>query len=814
MLNLRRLVKNYEESGSLNAMVNLFGFIGPQVFLTKSGEAGIILDIEGVDYECLDQAALDALTKRLESALRLFDENYRVYQLLFKRNGQAIPHTYCSNPVVDAAIRNRVAYFAGKADSLFSLSIVFAVLCPAVTARRSFAKTILEFPASPRRSLRELEARFSSQASVRLDDRELARAESKLLQKVESFRTQVSDFVSTRILPKEEAFCVLKRTLNFDPLKLDSAKLKHDTFLDYYLAESHLECHRGHLRLGDYFVKVLTLKEPSAHTFPLLLKGLLGVRANFHVVTEWKKEEPGKTRRNIQARRRHFHNTKRSFISQVNLNDASPQDILLDDSKESQVRALGKGIEEIELHGNYFGQFSLTVVIYDRDLAMVERAAADFYKVFSVHDAQLYDERYNLLNAFLAAVPGNYAFNLRYLYLLNTNYADLSFLFTLHSGETRNRHLRQEYLAVLETNHGTPYFLNLHYRDVAHSMILGRTGSGKSFLLNFLITNLQKYDPYTFIFDLGGSFESLARLFGGSYLRVGREASGFTINPFCLSPTKANLDFLALFVTVLLGSTASKLDPSMERDLYEQIENLYSLDPALRTLDVLANTLPRQLTCALAKWMRGGQFGFLFDNPQDTVTFSRFQCFDFQQMSRYPELLEPLLFYMLHRANELITSRDASATFKAFFIDEAWVFLRNSSIQRYVTEALKTWRKHNAAMILSTQSLDELKRSELLDVIVESCATKIFLANPDMDQDLYRRQFHLNDTEAGLIAALLPKQQFLIKTPELAKVANLHVDRRSYWLYTNDPYDNRKRQEAFDAHGFAKGLDFLARAGP
>jgi len=53
-------------------------------------------------------------------------------------------------------------------------------------------------------------------------------------------------------------------------------------------------------------------------------------------------------------------------------------------------------------------------------------------------------------------------------------------------------------------------------------MILGRTGSGKSFLLNFLITNLQKYDPYTFIFDLGGSFESLTRLFGG---RIFRSAS-------------------------------------------------------------------------------------------------------------------------------------------------------------------------------------------------------------------------------------------------------------------------------------------------
>src|SRR5438876_2501041 len=126
---------------------------------------------------------------------------------------------------------------------------------------------------------------------------------------------------------------------------------------------------------------------------------------------------------------------------------------------------LFRSIKEIELHGNYFGQFSLTVVIYDLDPAKVETACAEFYKVFSVHDAQLYEEKYNLLNAFLATVPGGCAFNLRSMYLLNTNYADYSFLFTLHCGEPENRHLGQEYLAVLETNHNTPYFLNLHHRD-------------------------------------------------------------------------------------------------------------------------------------------------------------------------------------------------------------------------------------------------------------------------------------------------------------------------------------------------------------
>ncbi len=48
-------------------------------------------------------------------------------------------------------------------------------------------------------------------------------------------------------------------------------------------------------------------------------------------------------------------------------------------------------------------------------------------------------------------------------------------------GDPENQHLKQEYLAVLETSHHTPYFLNLHHRDVAHTVILGRTGSGKSF---------------------------------------------------------------------------------------------------------------------------------------------------------------------------------------------------------------------------------------------------------------------------------------------------------------------------------------------
>ena len=128
--------------------------------------------------------------------------------------------------------------------------------------------------------------------------------------------------------------------------------------------------------------------------------------------------------------------------------------------------------------------------------------------------------------------------------------------------------------------------------------------------------------PHTFIFDLGGSFESLTQLFGGSYVRVGLESRDFKINPFALPPTKENLDFLAVFVKVLIqGQRAPELDPATERDLYHQIENLYAVEPPLRTLGVLANTLRHELSGRLAPWTRGGQFGFLFDNSEDTVSF-------------------------------------------------------------------------------------------------------------------------------------------------------------------------------------------------
>src|SRR6202790_2563743 len=151
MLRLKRIFKSYEETGSLNERVNLHGFIGSEVFLTKTGELGLILEVRGVDYECLDGTAIDALTKRLESALKLFGDDYRVYQYLFKRNNETIPYKLYGNAVVDAAIQNPLPYLGTKHDTPFSLSIYYVIPHQGSQISHSLGNALARFPTQPRK---------------------------------------------------------------------------------------------------------------------------------------------------------------------------------------------------------------------------------------------------------------------------------------------------------------------------------------------------------------------------------------------------------------------------------------------------------------------------------------------------------------------------------------------------------------------------------------------------------------------------------------------------------------------------------------
>ncbi len=253
------------------------------------------------------------------------------------------------------------------------------------------------------------------------------------------------------------------------------------------------------------------------------------------------------------------------------------------------------------------------------------------------------------------------------------------------------------------------------------------------------------------------------------------------------------------------------IGPEEDRDLYSQLENLYVIESDQRQLSTLANMVKRSLRVQLQKWIKGGPYESVFDNAEDNLTFAAFQCFDCEGMDKQPRGVEPLLFYILHRASAAIADPEKATTFKVFVVDEAWRFFRHPTTRNYILEALKTWRKKNAGMILATQSSDDLLRSEILPAVVESCPTKMFLANPDMDRETYSEMFHLNEEQADCIAKLIPKQQILVKRPDGSKVVRLNVSPKDYWLYTSNPQDRQRRNEAFRQYGFKEGLEILAK---
>jgi type IV secretion system protein VirB4 len=815
MIKVDDITKDWREAGSFAAQINLYGFWDEHCFLTKSGNLGAALRISGIDYESLDHAGRDYAVKRLEAALRSLDDKCRLYQILFKRNRPAIPYAEYANPLVRAAVEQRSAFLASKADKLYSIEIYWIVMVDGSYARNGLLHALSQLPTHPRASLRDLHALLSSNKERTLIYEQIERDRLRLQQKINSLSGQLSDLTTVELLGAEKTFRLVRRLVNFRPSKIHDAPLTSARHLDWQVCDSELEAHRGYLRMDEHFVRLLTLKELPSETRPLILNGLLDIQANFHVVTEWRPVTNEKARKEIASHRRHYHNSKTSFVS--NLQDRQStgnQDNLVDDSKAAAVAELGNALTAIGMEGKHFGEFTLSVVIYDEDWLKVEHAVAEFQKLFTQHDGLLYEERYNLLNAFFATVPGNRQFNLRKQWALNSNYADLSFLFTVDTGAQWNPHLEREYLAVLESTHGTPYYLNIHSGDVAHTLLLGATGSGKSFTLSTTLQAAQKYDPLTFILDLGGSYETLTRAFGGTYLNVGMKNSGFTINPFSLPRTHEHQNFLFLFLRVLIEAGGRyELTPEDEKALFAAIERAYKLPAEIRTLTNFTSILG-PLGERLYRWTRAGQFGHLFDNPADTLTFSRFQTFNFDGWSDYPDILEPLLFYVLQRASSEIEMPANTATFKMFVIDEAWIFLKNKTIRDWITRAEKTWRKKNAAMILATQSVVELAASDMLHIVNESCPTKIFLANPNIDRKLYAEIFQLNDTQLELLESLVPKRELLLIQPRGTKKLVLEVDALGYWMATNNARDNLRKQDYFARFGPEQGLLRLAHDYP
>lgn len=98
MVKLSRILRDYREAGSVNDLLALWGFVDDTTFLTKAGHVGVVYRLGGIDYEGLTHAQRNAVAHRFEAALRLLNEQCRVYQYLMKRVIEPIVAAPCPDP--------------------------------------------------------------------------------------------------------------------------------------------------------------------------------------------------------------------------------------------------------------------------------------------------------------------------------------------------------------------------------------------------------------------------------------------------------------------------------------------------------------------------------------------------------------------------------------------------------------------------------------------------------------------------------------------------------------------------------------------
>ena len=84
-------------------------------------------------------------------------------------------------------------------------------------------------------------------------------------------------------------FQFLRRLVNYDADVLAATPPTPAAHLDYFVADSPVDCERDHLRVGRQRVQVLSMREAPAQTFAHLLTGLLAVPGEFIACLEWQR---------------------------------------------------------------------------------------------------------------------------------------------------------------------------------------------------------------------------------------------------------------------------------------------------------------------------------------------------------------------------------------------------------------------------------------------------------------------------------------------------------------------------------------------
>jgi len=409
------------------------------------------------------------------------------------------------------------------------------------------------------------------------------------------------------------------------------------------------------------------------------------------------------------------------------------------------------------------GYYTSVVVIMDENREQLETTARRIEKAIHRLGYTARVETINTMDAFFGSLPGHGVENVRRPLLHTMNLADLLPTSTIWTG--LNQAPCPFYpplsppLMHCVTHGATPFRLNLHVRDVGHTFMFGPTGAGKSTHLAMIAAQLRRYQGMSvYVFDKGMAMYPLTKAMGGKHFTVAADGDQLTFCPLQYLETKGDRAWAMDWLDTVLALNNVITSPAQRNEIGNAIMSMYA--SGAKTMSEFSVTIQDSaIREAIKQYTVDGTMGHLLDAEEDGLALSDFTVFEIDELMNLGEKYAlPTLLYLFRRIERSLKGQPA-----VIILDEAWLMLGHPSFRDKIREWLKTLRKANCLVLMATQNLSDAANSGILDVIVESTATKIFLPNiyarDEGTAALYYRM-GLNARQIEIVATAIPKRQY------------------------------------------------------
>ncbi|MDR2893695.1 MAG: conjugal transfer protein TrbE [Deltaproteobacteria bacterium] len=566
----------------------------------------------------------------------------------------------------------------------------------------------------------------------------------------------------------------------YQPIKLPDCPM----YLDALLPSQNLY---GGLtpRIGDKYIAALSIDGLPNASYPAMLEKLEHLPLEFSFCTRFIFLDKRTADKELDSYQNAWNQKTVSFLNRIfpsknpKVNEHAFQ--MVADAKEARA--------ELESDDVAFGYLTSTVILTNPDLSVLEDSTREVAKVFQTLGFPCRVESINTLEAWLGTHPGNGFANVRRPLVHTYNLSHLLPLATIWHGRTLNPNplypAKSPCLAVLVTDGNSQFYFNPHVGDLGHMFIVGTTGSGKSALLTLMAMQFRRYQNASiFAFDVKNSMEITCHAAGGKHFDIGRSGSKLAFAPLRdVDKSAAELTWAIEWVENLIYLQSEKqITPKQRMALTDSMKLLATQPPEHRALLHLLNLVkPKdsELADALRHYTRDGSMGNLLDASEDGLTLSDFTVFELEELMALGEKnILPVILYLFHRIENSLLGHPT-----VIFIDEASVTLGHPIFQKKINSWLKMMRSKNCIVVMATQQLTDAVKSEIMDVIIESCPTKIYLPNHEATNNETIRKIYLkqglNETELQIIARARPKREYYIKSWEGCRLVNLQLGQKT-----------------------------------